>query len=288
MNIETAPFDVCGDLPTGTTVLEASAGTGKTHTIAALAARYIAEGRVELSQLMLVTFGRMATNELRLRVRERLVSVESRLAGALSTEPGRDQSSGVPAEAIERFLLAGDDAELRRRHRRVAAALADFDAATIATTHEFCLHMLNGLGVLGDREPAAIFVDQLSDLTREAAGDLYLRRYAATGQPSFGFDEALGMAQAAVGSPHASLVPAGLDPEEYPEAAERWAFASALMRLLSHRGRGGCQPGAPAGTTICLRPPLCRNDTGMLTITTRSFRLMRALAWASVLMRPLR
>ena len=239
MNIDTAPFDVCGDLPTGTTVLEASAGTGKTHTIAALAARYIAEGRVELSQLMLVTFGRMATNELRLRVRERLVSVESRLAAALSTEPGRDQSSGVPAEAIERFLLAGDDAELRRRHRRVAAALADFDAATIATTHEFCLHMLNGLGVLGDREPAAIFVDQLSDLTREAAGDLYLRRYAATGQPSFGFDEALGMAQAAVGSPHASLVPAGLDPEEYPEAAERWAFASDVRREVERRKFAG-------------------------------------------------
>ena len=33
------PFDVCGPLPTGVTVLEASAGTGKTYTIAALAAR---------------------------------------------------------------------------------------------------------------------------------------------------------------------------------------------------------------------------------------------------------
>ena len=39
-----APFDVCGPLPTGVTVLEASAGTGKTYTIAALAARYVAEG----------------------------------------------------------------------------------------------------------------------------------------------------------------------------------------------------------------------------------------------------
>ena len=37
----TAPipeFDVSGPLPKGTTVLEASAGTGKTYTIAALAA----------------------------------------------------------------------------------------------------------------------------------------------------------------------------------------------------------------------------------------------------------
>ena len=38
------PFDVCADLPTGVTVLEASAGTGKTYTIAALAARYVADG----------------------------------------------------------------------------------------------------------------------------------------------------------------------------------------------------------------------------------------------------
>ena len=37
-----AAFDVCGPLPTETTVLEASAGTGKTFTIAALAARYVA------------------------------------------------------------------------------------------------------------------------------------------------------------------------------------------------------------------------------------------------------
>ncbi|MFD1232984.1 UvrD-helicase domain-containing protein, partial [Pseudonocardia benzenivorans] len=68
------PFDVCGPLPaTGaTTVLEASAGTGKTYTIAALAARYVAEGIATLAELMLVTFGREATHELRERVRERL------------------------------------------------------------------------------------------------------------------------------------------------------------------------------------------------------------------------
>ncbi len=54
------------------TVLEASAGTGKTFTIAALAARFVAEG-TPLDQLLLVTFTRAATGELRERVRERLV-----------------------------------------------------------------------------------------------------------------------------------------------------------------------------------------------------------------------
>ena len=68
------PYDVCGPLPTGTTLLEASAGTGKTFTIAALATRLVAEGVAELSQLLLVTFSRAATAELRDRVRERFVS----------------------------------------------------------------------------------------------------------------------------------------------------------------------------------------------------------------------
>ena len=43
-----SPFDVLADLPEGTTLLEASAGTGKTTTIAALATRYVVEGRAEL------------------------------------------------------------------------------------------------------------------------------------------------------------------------------------------------------------------------------------------------
>ena len=79
------PFDICGPLPSGVTVLEASAGTGKTYAIAALAARYVAEG-TPLERLLLVTFTRMATGELRERVRERLVSVERGLSG----EPSDD------------------------------------------------------------------------------------------------------------------------------------------------------------------------------------------------------
>ncbi len=58
------PFDVCGPLPSGVTVLEASAGTGKTFAIAALTARYVADG-VPLERMLLVTFTRMATGELR-------------------------------------------------------------------------------------------------------------------------------------------------------------------------------------------------------------------------------
>jgi len=78
-------FDVCGPLPSaGIAVLEASAGTGKTFTIAALATRLVADG-VPLSRILAVTFTRMATGELRERVRARLVSAEEGLGHYLDS-----------------------------------------------------------------------------------------------------------------------------------------------------------------------------------------------------------
>ncbi len=249
-------FDVCGPLPTGTTVLEASAGTGKTFTIAALAARYVAEGHAELSQLMLVTFGRMATNELRMRVRDRLVSVERHLAAARAGRPLDGASEDGPGDDVAQLLTRAEPSELAARHRRVARALAEFDAATIATTHEFCLRMLDGLGVLGDREPNAVFVEHLIELTREVAGDVYLQRYATrpAGAP-FTFEQALWIARDAVNTVHARLVPApnsereaetrrdALDPEEPDdtpppepsESAERVTFGAEVRREVQRR-----------------------------------------------------
>ena len=40
-------FDLLGTLPTGTTVLEASAGTGKTYALVGLATRFVAEGTAD-------------------------------------------------------------------------------------------------------------------------------------------------------------------------------------------------------------------------------------------------
>ena len=105
-------FDLAGPLPTGTTLLEASAGTGKTFTVAALVARYVAEEGVPLDQLLVITFGRAASQELRERVREQLVRAERALADPASA----DRDHPVVAR-----LLDADDAEVGlRRHRRCA------------------------------------------------------------------------------------------------------------------------------------------------------------------------
>ena len=56
-------FDIRADLPPGTTLLEASAGTGKTWTIAALVAKQVASGEVRLDEMLVVTFTRAASQE---------------------------------------------------------------------------------------------------------------------------------------------------------------------------------------------------------------------------------
>ncbi|MCO7197054.1 UvrD-helicase domain-containing protein [Pseudonocardia sp. McavD-2-B] len=226
-------FEVDGPLPTGTVVLEASAGTGKTYTIAALATRYVAEGVADLDRLMLVTFGRDATQELRERVRERLVGTERALAAVQSgaTPPTPEE------DPVVAHLAATDPAELERRRARLATATASFDAATIATTHQFCMQMLAGLGVAGDNDPDAEFVDHVDDVVTEVVDDFYVRKYAApnAGRPAFDRAAALALARRAVGDPQAELEPRDADPAT--PAATRYGFASAVRREVDARKR---------------------------------------------------
>ena len=53
-------FDPDRPLVRATTVLEASAGTGKTHAITDLAVRLLGDGSTTIDRLLLVTFGRDA------------------------------------------------------------------------------------------------------------------------------------------------------------------------------------------------------------------------------------
>jgi len=212
-------FDVCGPLPTGVTVLEASAGTGKTYAIAALATRYIAGG-TPLDELLLVTFTRMATGELRERVRQRLVETE------------RGLRTGEGDEVVQ--LLADGPAEVvERRRENLSRALADFDAATIATTHGFCQEVLAGLGVAGDVERESQFVEDVSDLVEEVVDDLYLRRFHNEERPPIDRAQAGRIARIAIENPVAPIEPSGAAEGTVP--AMRARLAEAARRELQRR-----------------------------------------------------
>jgi exodeoxyribonuclease V beta subunit len=227
----TAAFDLFGELPTGTTVLEASAGTGKTFTIAALVARFVAEDRARLDQMLIVTFSRAATGELRERVRERLTSAERRLG---SPEAARSDDT----DPLVQLLASVSDDEVALRRRRLRSALTTFDAATIATTHQFCSQVLAGLGVTAELAGADRFMESLDTLVEQVVDDLYLRKFAAPAaddSPNIPHDQARKIAREVFRDPQARLEPASAPPDS--PAGVRRRLAEAVRGEVAARKR---------------------------------------------------
>ena len=218
-------FDLGGPLPLGqTVVLQASAGTGKTHAVATLAARAIAEGVVSLDQLMVITFSSASTRELRSRVRQRL----AQLAEALD----RAADDVNPDDPAWRAVL--DRTPLSAARERIASALVGFDAAMICTTHQFCDRMLAELGVLADHDPEAIAVENVDDLVEQAVNDEYLARYARTDGVPFDYPTAVRIGKAAVNNPSLPLVPTV---GATARGEERRSFAEAVRARVERRKR---------------------------------------------------
>ena len=242
MTEDLEPFDITGDLPTGTVLLEASAGTGKTWTIGALVTRYVAEGHARLEEMLVVTFGRAASQELRERVRAQLVEAER----VLSEDPAAALPDDVPPSDLVTFLRGWGDTDRRLGHRRVTQALAEFDAATIATTHQFCSMVLDSLGVAGDTDSRARLVEDLDDLVKETVDDLYLRAFAFDESgPAFTYAEAMAIARAAVNDPQSHLE---------PDAEDRTTPVGRRVGFATRRPHRARQAQAAARDPVLRRP----------------------------------
>ncbi|RYB94254.1 exodeoxyribonuclease V subunit beta [Nocardioides oleivorans] len=222
-------FDITAPLPTGTTLLEASAGTGKTWTIAALVTRYLAEGVATLEEMLVVTFTRAASQELRDRVRRQLDEAAAVLA---------DPTSADADNRLHDWLLDADEPERTIRLGRLTDALTSYDAATIATIHQFCQLVLRSLGVAGDTDTGAVLVEDLEQLTSEVTDDLYLGLFARREATTWSHETALTIARAVVGDPRANVAPREAlaeDPEG--QAAELVRFASEVLDEIDRRKR---------------------------------------------------
>lgn len=221
-------FDPAGPLPQGTVVLEASAGTGKTHAIAALATRYIAEGEVQVEHLAVISFSRVASEELRSRVRERFRTSAAALEAALNQTPLPD------LDATDAALVDAEPSVIQERLDRLRTATAGVDSAGIMTIHQFCQTMFTELGVLASEDSEATLVEDLSPLLEEVVNDLYLARYAALSERPFDLATAHQLARAAaIHLPTADLAPR----DAGPVAEERLSFATAAREELDHRKR---------------------------------------------------
>lgn len=163
-------FDPAGDLPTGLTALEASAGTGKTYALTSLAVRFVAEEGVMASELCIVSFTEAATAELRGRVRSRMVAAAQHLEQSLS--PSWDAGS-PDQDAVLVAISDTDEAGRRQRLDRLRTAIADLDAATITTIHGFCGRVLAAAGA----PSAERRIDTGGIEVAEVVNDLYLARF---------------------------------------------------------------------------------------------------------------
>lgn len=221
-------FDLLGPLPARgtTTVLEASAGTGKTFTLAGLVTRYLAEGHATLDEMLLITFSRAATRELRDRVRRQLVETLAALDGTGTQEPND----------LVAHLCSGSADERGLRRRRLRDALAGFDAATIATTHQFCHLVLKSLGIAGDTSAGVQLVESLDDLVIRVVDDLYLAKFGTQrDEVALSYADALKLARVVVSDPYAKLRPR--DPEPGTVAEVRLRFVDAVCTELELRKR---------------------------------------------------
>lgn len=160
------------DIPLdGVQLVEASAGTGKTFTLATLVTRMVVERGLRIGQILAVTFTEAATQELRKRIRERLQLTLDLLDAPASQEDSAEATLTRQLLQSHRAHSEEDDASLRRRLHQ---ATLETDLAAIFTIHGFCARVLREHAVeSGQGFDAAALLTNDRDLRVELAADLW-------------------------------------------------------------------------------------------------------------------
>jgi exodeoxyribonuclease V beta subunit len=116
----------------GDNLIEASAGTGKTHSIAIMLLRLIVEKDIPIGRILMVTFTKAAVAELELRVR-------SFVRQALKVSRGQDVEERTIREYITGQMTGGREDEVRER---LIAAQLMLEETSVMTIHSFCQRIL--------------------------------------------------------------------------------------------------------------------------------------------------
>ncbi len=122
----------------GVSIIEASAGTGKTYTLCRIVLRLVIENAIPIDRILAITFTQAATEELKSRIRE------------LLQECARQMSSDTITEPVLLEALANGNHTLATIHRRLRHSLEIFDDASIFTIHGFCKRSLEFISLESD------------------------------------------------------------------------------------------------------------------------------------------
>ena len=148
-------------------ILEASAGTGKTYAITALVARAVSLEGVPIDKILVMTFTRAATQELRDRIRARFVE----LYDALSQE-------AAPKDPFACAWLARVRAEPEQERVvewRLKRAIEDIDLAEITTIHGFCSAALRQMAFEAGMPLERELLHDVNERIRTLSADFLIR-----------------------------------------------------------------------------------------------------------------
>jgi exodeoxyribonuclease V beta subunit len=162
-------FDfINSDIHSGLSVIEASAGTGKTYSISHLVARMILDGTVSsIRDILLVTFTNDAAGELAERTRKVLEQLN-----ADSTPDEATKSPGI-------HRLRTDEAlDFDNNRGRIRQALGDADLLNVSTIHAFCQSILQTEGSLCGIPSMPELIPNSDEFIDQAVYDLWLEKIA--------------------------------------------------------------------------------------------------------------
>ncbi len=244
------PWSGIEPLERGVTLIEASAGTGKTFGITNLVVRLVAEAGVPIERILVVTYTRAATAELEDRTRSRLVLAIAALEGEAAPDD--------PVFALLHARGVEDPAVRAVQLRRLSRAVESFDLALISTIHGFCQRMLQQNAF----ESRVAFDLELAPdtdrLVEEIVDDVLVRTFYAAEPERVAFlrqrcgftrEGLLGLARKGLSDPDTQVIPAadGVDPAGWETILEdfqrRWpSLGDDVVAFIEGGGGGALKP----------------------------------------------
>jgi len=147
----------------GRHLIEASAGTGKTYNITRLYLRLLLEKDLNVQQILVMTFTKAATEELRGRI-------DKELRNALTHWGSLGESDPFFAVMEEKF-------NKQQAEQRLKPALLELDEAAIYTIHGFCSRALTSQAFASGLSLDISMESDSSELLLESVRD-WLRKIA--------------------------------------------------------------------------------------------------------------
>lgn len=150
-------------------LIEASAGTGKTYSIAILLLRLILEKQLSVKEILMVTFTKAAVAELQERIR---LFIRTAHKASLGKEVKDDNI----AQLVEKAIAASDITTVQQQLRDAVLLL---DETAVLTIHSFCQQTLNEFAFETNQLFGAEIIGDTTDLVEEEVQKFW-RKYVTT------------------------------------------------------------------------------------------------------------